>query len=120
VIAGAITAGVPYLLGLLVASSENFSNKRGFLVVPGVGPWLTLLTRDSTCDRDLPISECTEDFSTRLILTIDGMLQTGGALLVAYGVFNPKRRYVLENVGALRFSPRLYPGGVGLGASGKF
>jgi hypothetical protein len=111
---------VPYLLGLLVASSENFSNKRGFLVLPAFGPWLTLLLRDSTCDRDLPISECTEDFSTRLVLTIDGILQTGGAILVAYGALNPKRRYALDLPSGLQVSPRLYHGGGGLGASGVF
>lgn len=120
VIGGAITGGVPYLLGLLVASSENFTNKRGFLVLPALGPWLTLLTRDSTCDAQLPISECTEDFSTRLVLTIDGLLQTGGAILIASGVLNPRKRYVLEGWGGVTVSARVYPGGGGLGASGHF
>src|SRR5207248_3193025 len=44
-IGGAVILGVPYVLGLSIASGEDFPNRTGWLVVPGVGPWITLATR---------------------------------------------------------------------------
>ena len=95
-IGGLITLGVPYLIGLLVASQENYSNKKGYLLVPVLGPWLTLITRDSSCDPTLPISDCIEDSASRFVLVLDGILQTGGAVLASSGIFNTRKRYMLK------------------------
>ncbi len=94
VVGGLITLGVPYLLGLLIASQEGYNNKKGFLVIPGVGPWLTLLTRESSCDPNLAISTCNEDSNARFALVLDGLLQTTGGVLTAYGFLNTRKRYV--------------------------
>lgn len=95
-IGGLITLGVPYLIGLLVASQENYSNKKGYLLIPAVGPWLTLLARDSSCDPTLPISDCVEDSASRFALVLSGILQTGGAVITASGIFNTRKRYMLK------------------------
>lgn len=121
VIGGLITLGVPYLLGLLVASEESYNNKKGYLVVPGVGPWLTLLLRDSSCDPDLAISSCTEDSSARFVLVIDGLLQTAGGIFVAYGFTNTKKRYVREDwAPRVAVTPMLSADRVGVSVTGAF
>jgi hypothetical protein len=92
----------------LIASQEDYSNKKGFLFAPGIGPWLTLLTRSSTCDPSLPISDCSEDWNSRFALVLDGLLQTGGAILTAHGIFNTHKRYVRNDwAPSLAITPRL-------------
>jgi len=81
----------------LIASQEGYNNKKGFLVIPGVGPWLTLITRESSCDPDLAISNCDEDSSARFALVLDGLLQTTGGVLATYGFLNTRKRYVRED-----------------------
>ena len=96
-IGGLITFGVPYSLGLLVISQDS-ENKKGLLGVPWFGPWLTLLARHSTCDQSLPISDCSEDFGARLLIVIDGILQTGGGIMAASALFNPQKRYARQDL----------------------
>lgn len=44
--------GVPWALGTMAVAGSNFRDKTGFLLVPGIGPWLMLLAggaKDAFC-----------------------------------------------------------------------
>ncbi len=121
VVGGFITLGVPYLLGLLIAAQEEYDNKKAFLVIPALGPWLTLLTRDSSCDPSLPISSCDEDSAARFALVLDGLLQTAGGVIAASGLFNKKKRYVRSDWRPqISLVPRPLASGMALTVSGSF
>ncbi len=112
VIAGTIVLAVPYGLGLAVAGGQNFPNSSGWLIVPGVGPWLTLLTRhkSSSCSTstDSGFNDCVDaslDDTTRTFLIIDGLMQTGGAVMLIAGIASPKKVIARDFVGSLHFTP---------------
>src|SRR5882724_1355852 len=62
VIAGTIVLAVPYGLGLAVAGGQNFPNSTGWLIVPGIGPWLTLASRHKSgaCSTGSSINDCVD------------------------------------------------------------
>jgi hypothetical protein len=110
-IAGPIILGVPYVIGLSVAGGENFPNSSGWLVVPGIGPWLTLAARHKT-------SDCTTDYTgasycdnsgndeaTRTGLILDGLMQTGGAIMFIVGLASPKKVIARDFMGSLHWAP---------------
>jgi hypothetical protein len=111
VIAGTIVLAVPYGLGLAVAGGQNFPNSSGWLIVPGVGPWLTLLSRHKSggCTSDSSgFSNCVDeglDDTTRTFLIIDGLMQTGGAVMLIAGLAAPKKVIARDFVGSLHFTP---------------
>jgi hypothetical protein len=126
-IAGPIILGVPYVLGLAVASGGNFPNSTGWLVVPGIGPWLTLALRhksSSTCSDSSSRGDCavdtTLDDATRTFLVIDGFMQTAGAVMIIGGIASPREVIARDFVGSLHFAPspmgRAGYGGVVTGA----
>jgi hypothetical protein len=110
-IAGPIVLGVPYVLGLTVASSENFPNSTGWLAVPALGPWITLAARhrsgsctdsfNGTCAN----FDSTVDSTTRTFLILDGLGQTLGAVLFIYGLASPKKVVARDFVGSLHLAP---------------
>jgi hypothetical protein len=113
VIAGTVVLAVPYGLGLAVAGGQNFPNSSGWLIVPGVGPWLTLLTRhkssgcsgtSNSSDFDSCVDESLDD-TTRTFLIIDGLMQTGGAVMLIAGLAAPKKVIARDFVGSLHFTP---------------
>jgi hypothetical protein len=120
IIGGLITFAVPYSLSLLVAAQDS-ANKKTWLLVPGFGPWLTLLARDSSCDPNLPIHDCTEDGATRMVLVIDGMLQTAGVIMAATGLLNPLKRFIRSDwAPQVSLRPRLVGKTPALSLSGTF
>ncbi len=109
VIAGAVVFGVPYVLGLAVASTENFPNSTGWLVVPALGPWITLAARHRSgfegC-TDAVFSSCNNDDSTtRTFLVLDGLTQATGAILFIYGLSSTKKVMARNFVGSLHLAP---------------
>jgi hypothetical protein len=109
VIAGTVVLAVPYGLGLAVAGGQNFPNSSGWLIVPGVGPWLTLLTRHKSTDcSDSDVNGCLDeslDDTTRTFLIIDGLMQTGGAVMLIAGIASPKKVIARDFMGSLHFVP---------------
>ena len=114
-IAGAVVFGVPYVLGLTVASSENFPNSTGWLVVPVLGPWITLAARHRSnlygCSTDT-FGSCSSsglddslDSTTRTFLILDGLTQATGAILFIYGVASTKKVMARNFVGSLQLTP---------------
>ena len=109
VITGTVLLAVPYGLGLAVAGGQNFPNSTGWLLLPGIGPWLTLLTRHkSTSCSDSDVNGCLDeslDDTTRTFLIIDGLMQTGGAVMLIAGMASPKKVIARDFVGSLHFAP---------------
>jgi hypothetical protein len=112
-VAGPIILGVPYVLGLTVASSENFPNSTGWLAVPALGPWITLAARhrSNSCSDDFN-GGCSDgslddslDSTTRTFLILDGLTQATGAILFIYGLASPKKVIARDFVGSLNFAP---------------
>jgi hypothetical protein len=110
VITGTILLAVPYGFGLAVAGGQNFPNSTGWLLVPGVGPWLTLLGRHKSgnCTSSSNFNDCVDtsvDDTTRTFLIISGLMQTGGAIMLITGLASPKKVIARDFVGSLHFAP---------------
>lgn len=127
VIAGAIVAGVPYVIGPHVAAASGFENKSYWLVVPGVGPFLTLSTRDDSCDENdndpnnngENAAECLGDVAVAMLLVTDGLMQTAGGVVLAIGLTARKKVLVREQT-SVKFGPMRVGRGRGLGLYGTF
>ncbi|MEI9948407.1 MAG: hypothetical protein WDO74_05355 [Pseudomonadota bacterium] len=119
IIGGSLVLGIPWVLGITIASGYDFSNQSGWLVVPALGPWITIAARrkDTTCDFSGSSGiNCTEDNSVRTMLILDGLTQAAGAIMLVYGLASPKKVITRNFVGSLHFTParmgRLGYGGV--------
>jgi len=122
VIAGAIVMGVPWTFSVIGASAADFGDMSGFLLLPGVGPWLMLLAGGaSDADCELRDDSCTPDRSgLRGVLLLDGVVQSAGAVMVTIGLLYP-RRYLVPNVAGVSIVPTpVGRHGYGLGAVGTF
>jgi len=92
VIAGALLLGIPYVIGLTIASIADYKNQSGWLAVPAAGPWLMLFLHKSP-DCNSSTSNCPDDaldFILRFYLTIDGVLQATGTGLLLFGLSGRK------------------------------
>jgi len=111
IIAGAVVAGVPWAIGLAAVSSEDFPNGSGWLIVPGLGPWLTLAARhDTTCtygSSSTGYSSTCVDFegASRFLLVMDGLIQTAGVTMLIVGLASPKKVVARDFVGSLHLTP---------------
>lgn len=122
VIAGAITLGVPYVIGLSFASSYNFGNSSALLIVPGIGPWLTLALHKDRCGSSSIESgfDCMNDGFVRAYLTIDGIAQTTGAILLILGIA-AKKEHLVRDQSAIVVTPvQMGRDGHGLAVIGRF
>jgi hypothetical protein len=124
VIAGSIVLGVPWVLGITIASGYDFTNQSGWLVVPALGPWITIAARktDTICSyAGTSVSNCPEDNSVRTLLILDGLTQAAGTIMLVYGLASSKKVIARDFVGSLHFTPapmgKLGYGGV---LSGEF
>ena len=119
-IGGAVVLGVPWVLGLTIASGYDFSNQSGWLVVPVLGPWITIASRktDGLCGYG---NSCPDDNGVRTMLILDGLTQAAGAIMLVYGLSSTKKVMARDFVGSLHFTPapvgKLGYGGV---LSGEF
>jgi hypothetical protein len=91
-IAGALLLGIPYIIGLTIASAVHYEGQSGWLAAPVAGPWLMMYNRrspdcsgSSTCDTSNGL-----DFILRFYLTIDGILQATGTGLLSFGLAGRK------------------------------
>lgn len=132
VITGYVLGGVGYGAAVLAALGSDFANHSGWLLLPVVGPWLTLGLRDyhdcsnqtssdsTSSDYDSTYDEeCVEDGFAMAGLIIDGMLQAAGATLVFIGHAAPKQVLVRGQI-SLRLTPLRVGPGYGLGVMGAF
>jgi hypothetical protein len=120
VIGGGITMGVPWAISVMAAVGADYDNKSGFLLVPGIGPWLSLA---AGAGKDRPCTDtfCNSDRSgLRATLVLDGLVQTAGLAMVVAGIAFPHRRLIRDDVTVSFVPTQLGRDGYGLGAVGTF
>jgi hypothetical protein len=121
-IAGSITFGVGYGLGLLAAlgsSDHDFEAK--WLLLPIAGPFIGMATQHDTCEFDTTPTHCQKARSTLVVLGTLGTMQLVGAGLFTLGLTQSRLRQVRVDTPHLSVAPvvlgrRSY----GLGATGTF
>ncbi len=108
IISGALLTGIPWALGASIVSGSNFPNSSGWLVVPVLGPWITLAARhDSYCSYNSGTT-CIDDgenSAVRTLLVLDGLMQTAGAVMFIVGVSSPVKYVSRDFTGNLHFTP---------------
>lgn len=112
VIPGVAVVGALYITGLITTGVlQSFPNKTGFLAIPVAGPWITLVTRDTSCDAvDLDTSldsslECDEDKALDRLLVLDGLVQAIGTALIVTGFTWTKSVWVREDLASINLVP---------------
>jgi hypothetical protein len=127
-IAGPIVLGVPYVMGLTIASEYDFKNQSGWLLLPVIGPFLTAATRtrEENCYDSYDSStgsyqnDCHEEDGMRTILILDGLTQATGAVLLGWGLSSTVKVQVRNDVAKVRLTPTKIGSGYGVGAYGTF
>jgi hypothetical protein len=117
IISGSIVLGIPYVLGLVSASADNFSNESGWLAVPAIGPWITLASRRG-CDSYRYSEDDASCRAVRTVLVLDGIMQATGAILFVAGVSSTKKVLVRQEAWAI--APGHVGSGYGLVTQGRF
>jgi hypothetical protein len=110
IIAGSLLLGIPWAVGLSIASGSNFSNRSGWLAVPALGPWITLAARRNECSSyaDGTARTCFDDgtnAATRTFLVLDGLMQTAGTVMLVVGLASKNKVITRDFVGSLHFTP---------------
>jgi hypothetical protein len=124
VLAGGLTLGIPYLIGLSAVSTHDSNNGANWLLVPAIGPWLAIAARRNVCtysNRSAMITdpiECTTDAFAVTGLVFDGIVQTAGATLLIIGFALPKKVLVRQDLVKISFTR--VASGSGIMASGSF
>lgn len=124
IIAGSIVTGIPWIISVTAATGADFENKSGYLLVPGIGPWLMLLAggaSDRSCDDTSGYTLCeTSRAGLRAVLVFDGLVQSAGAAMFASGFLFPRQRLVRQDLTVSIAPTTLAPGAYGVGAVGTF
>jgi len=123
VISGSIVGGIGYGLSAVVALlGDQTDFQRGWLLVPVLGPFISMATQTETCKRGYPVPEqCGKDSGTIEGLAVLGTLQIVGSALFAYGELSRKPRLVLTQEYSLHLTPAMIgQGAYGLTAFGAF
>jgi hypothetical protein len=123
---GLITAGtivllIPYSLSLVAVSSSSGSSDResdhmGWLIVPALGPWLSLAQRN--CSSYKYVEDRDGCGAVNAFLLLDGLVQMAGATLITVGV--AARKNVLVKKATWTVAPSHVQTGYGLIARGTF
>jgi hypothetical protein len=123
-VGGVTLCGVPYVFGGLAAAIDGFDNQKGWLMLPVVGPWITLAARDDSCPKDSSGHCCTEPGCpgtfAGLFLVFDGLMQGGGAALITFAVAAPRRWAVRGDTTSIVIVPRFQSGQLGFSLRGAF
>jgi len=107
IIGGALTLGIPWMLGVTIASTDDFSNASGWLIVPALGPWITIAARNKSysCNNYPNSGSCEDDNAVRTMLILDGLTQAAGTIMLIYGVSSTKKVLAPDFVSNLHFMP---------------
>jgi hypothetical protein len=129
-VAGGLVLGAGWAVGLGIAAAHGFDHANGWLVVPVLGPWVSLGRRQAPCNienvevRD-DVQRCVKDAMNEATLiaaiAVDGLFQVIGGGLLLGGVFSTRQELVRKDVARVRLTP-LVAGrsGYGLGLLGSF
>jgi hypothetical protein len=121
IIGGALTLGIPYVIGLALVAPAHFPNESHWLAVPVLGPWISMGARRTTCDISHDADFCgLADFGAEMIYIMDGIVQAAGATMLIVGVTVTRRRLVRSDLVSFDVTPMRVGLGYGLGANGNF
>lgn len=127
VIAGSIVGGIAYGFSVVGAVGADFEDKSATLMAPVLGPWLMLAmggAKDRSCDYNDTVvfssSYCGDRSGLRAALTLDGLTQAAGAIMLTVGLAYPRARLVRQNFQVSLSPMPLARDGYGLGAVGSF
>ena len=124
--AGIIVTAIPYAIAVFAAIGADYANKSGWLVVPWVGPWLTLGQRRYPCRVDEagqgPSNslKCVGEVFLMTGLILDGLVQVGGGALLLVGILNTKPVLVPDDQAKIHITPMNVGSGYGAGLTGVF
>lgn len=93
IITGYAVGGSAYGIGLLAGAADGFDNEKGYLLLPVLGPWLTLSQRQGCADSYIGC-----DFFAPLMLVMSGLMQGAGATLILVGHAAPRTWLVRDDV----------------------
>lgn len=121
-----------YGVSAFVGARNGFDNGTGWMLVPGVGPWVAMLNRDDPC-RDVDMTdpdallgrECekrlVKEARNLILLLLDGLIQTASATVLVIGATSPERQWVRADVAGIQITPMLTTNGdLTLRATGYF
>ncbi|HEV8245286.1 MAG TPA: hypothetical protein VGP93_05945, partial [Polyangiaceae bacterium] len=122
VIAGSIVLAVPYVFGV---AFTDLDQERVWLIVPVIGPWVTMANTDYSCTTSPTSASYSFDCDTRragrTLLILDGLMQATGAALLIYGIASPRERLVRQDLyRGLVVTPQFSASGGGILARGEF
>jgi hypothetical protein len=109
---GLVIWAAPYLTGLIAAAASGFTKESGWLALPIVGPFMamggrtidcTVLGQPTTGGTGTNLNSVEEQCRNSAIkearvvalLTVDGLLQTTGAIMAVAGLLSPNE-YLLR------------------------
>lgn len=122
VISGAIVGGAAYGFGVVGAVDSGFADNAGYLLIPGVGPWL-MLAAGSDPPKPCPMQEVCADGMPDykpLFVVAAGLAQAVGTVLFVAGLTS-KRQYLERTDLEVSVVPApLGQGAYGLGVIGAF
>lgn len=112
-----------YVVGLGVAGDRDFDNGLGFAAIPIAGPWVALAMHDDCTEDEAVISSssdvsCNEE-SIQAGLVASGVMQTGGAALLALALGSTRQVWVREDL-AVQVTPLVGRNANGLSLRGTF
>jgi hypothetical protein len=119
---GLIITGVAWGISVTAAAGNDFEDGTGFLVLPVVGPWLTIAARRTENCVDTASGTICEasNSSARAALVLDGLVQTTGAVLFVIGVSSTKKRYLRNDVTLSLQPARIHRDAYGVSMRGTF
>jgi hypothetical protein len=122
VISGAVVGGAAYLFGVVGAVDSHFEDNAGYLLIPGVGPWLMLAAGsdpEEPCQMQDVCATGSPDYKP-LFIGAAGVAQAVGTVLFIAGL-TAKRRYLeREDLQMTVVPASLGHGAYGVGVVGAF
>jgi hypothetical protein len=122
IIPGAIVTGVLWSISLTGAVAADWDNSSGFLIIPGLGPWLMLVAggaRNHCSQSQYSYSYCDDNSGLRSVLVLDALGQTAGMALLVSGLAFQRVRVLRDDV-VVSLAPMARPGTHGLSLVGTF
>jgi hypothetical protein len=122
--AGLVGLGVSYAAGVIVAASQGFENGAGLLIIPVIGPYAAIGTREYNCTVDTvdAAKRCTvRETQIVTMIAVDGLAQTAGALVALAGLMSGTKELVRSDLPEVSVTPPLSAkGGWQLSVRGDF
>lgn len=101
---GLVGLGITYVVGLVVASGEDFGNGTSWALVPVIGPWGAIGARKYSCKaNDIPAAKkCVQaavgEVRTVTFLAVDGIGQMAATVVFLAGLLSSSDELLREDL----------------------